>query len=108
MRSGARYIALAGALAVATAMGCAASAQDKPGFTDTPMLPDGQWRVHDPDRPYPEAVTPGPVPGAAPSDATVLFDGTSLDAWQPQATPWPIAAGAMTSTRSHKATARTR
>jgi hypothetical protein len=98
MRSGARYIALAGALAMAATMGSAAVAQDKPGFTDTPMLPDGQWRVHDPDRPYPEVVTPGAQPGAAPSDATVLFDGTSLDAWQPQATPWPIADGAMTST----------
>jgi hypothetical protein len=94
---GARHVAWAAALATAV-MACGAVAQDKPGFTDTPMLPDGQWRVHDPDRPYPEVVTPGALAGAPPSDATVLFDGTSLDAWQPQATPWPIAGGAMTST----------
>ncbi len=76
---------------------CAAVAQEKPGFTDTPMLPDGKWRVHDPDRPYPEVVTPGSVPGAPPSDAIVLFDGTSLDAWQPQATPWPSRTAPLTS-----------
>ena len=93
-----KQIAWAGAFAVVAAMGCTASAQDKPGFTDTPVLPGGQWHVHDPDRPYPEVVTPGATPGAAPSDAVVLFDGASLDAWQPQATPWPIAGGAMTST----------
>ena len=87
----------AAAAAVAT-LGCSGSAQEKPGYTDTPMLPGGQWHVHDPDRPYPEVVTPGKQPGAAPSDAIVLFDGTSLDAFETQATPWPIADGAMTST----------
>ena len=87
----------AAAAAVAT-LGCSGSAQEKPGYTDTPMLPGGQWHVHDPDRPYPEVVTPGKQPGGAPSDAVVLFDGTSLDAFEPQATPWPIADGAMTST----------
>ena len=87
----------AAAFAVAATMGCTASAEDKPGYTDTPMLPDGKWRVHDPDRPYPEEVTPGAVHGAPPSDAIVLFDGTSLAAWQPQATPWPISDGAATS-----------
>ena len=87
----------AAAAAVAT-LGCSGSAQEKPGYTDTPMLPGGQWHVHDPDRPYPEVVTPGKQPGGAPSDAIVLFDGTSLDAFETQATPWPIADGAMTST----------
>lgn len=92
-----KRIGWAAAFAIAATMGCTASAEDKPGYTDTPMLPDGKWRVHDPDRPYPEVVTPGAEPDAPPSDAIVLFDGTSLDAWQPQATPWPIESGAMTS-----------
>jgi hypothetical protein len=87
-------IGWAAVFAVAATMACTASAEDKPGYTDTPMLPDGKWRVHDPDRPYPEVVTPGAGPGAPPSDAIVLFDGTSLGGWEPQATPWPIKDGA--------------
>jgi hypothetical protein len=71
-------------------------AQDKPGFKDTPMLPGGQWRVHDADRPAPVVVTPAKQPGGAPSDAVVLFDGRSLDAWTPQRMAWPIKDGAMT------------
>jgi hypothetical protein len=70
--------------------------QERPGYRDTPMLPDGRWRVHDPDRPYPTVVTPGAVPGAPPSDAVLLFDGTSLDAWQPQGEPWTVQDGVTT------------
>jgi hypothetical protein len=51
------------------------------GFTDTPMLPGQKWHVHDPARPYPPVVTPGAAPGAAPSDAIVLFDGKDLSKW---------------------------
>lgn len=47
------------------------------GYTDTPKLPSG-WRVHDLNRPHPKVITPGDKPGAAPSDAKVLFDGTDL------------------------------
>ncbi|HEY3739961.1 MAG TPA: DUF1080 domain-containing protein [Bryobacteraceae bacterium] len=50
------------------------------GYTDTPYLPDGKWRVHDLNRPHPKKVTPG-TNGSAPSDALVLFDGTNLDHW---------------------------
>lgn len=43
------------------------------------------WEVHDPDRPTPPVVDPGPAPAEpvpAPDDAVVLFDGTNLDAWE--------------------------
>ncbi|ATY31000.1 3-keto-disaccharide hydrolase [Sphingomonas psychrotolerans] len=85
------------AIAVAITAGSPATAQDKPGFTDTPTLPDGKWKVHDADRPYPTVVTPAAAPGGAPSDAVVLFDGKSLDAWQPQTTPWTVQDNAATS-----------
>lgn len=51
------------------------------GFTDTPMLPNQPWHVHDPARPYPPVVSPGATPGAPPSDAIVLFDGKDLSKW---------------------------
>jgi hypothetical protein len=61
-------------------------AQQRPnpdlGFTDTPMLPNLPWHVHDPARPYPPVVSPAAMPGGAPSDAIALFDGTSgLSKW---------------------------
>jgi hypothetical protein len=40
-----------------------------------------RWKVHDLQRPTPRKVTPGAQPGAPPSDAVVLFDGTSIDAF---------------------------
>lgn len=49
--------------------------------------------------PAPVAVTPGAVAGAPPSDALVLFDGQSLDAWEGadgKAPRWHIADGAIT------------
>jgi hypothetical protein len=85
----------AAALAAVLVAGPAA-AQDKPGFKDTPVLPGGKWRVHDADRPYPTVTTPAVQPGAPPSDAVVLFDGRSLDAWTPSKAPWTVANGAMT------------
>lgn len=84
------------ALALAAASG-SAPAQEKPGFRDTPVIPGTSWRVHDADRPHPTVVTPAAQPGGAPSDAVVLFNGTSLDAWQAQHTPWMVADGAVTS-----------
>src|SRR5207248_4624893 len=52
------------------------------GFTDTAFNPNTRWRIHDPERPQPAAVTPGEaVSIPAPSDAIVLFDGKDLSRW---------------------------
>ena len=43
------------------------------------------WDVHDTTRTRPPVVDPGPAPAApqpAPDDATVLFDGDDLEAWE--------------------------
>ncbi|MBM3739281.1 MAG: DUF1080 domain-containing protein [Acidobacteria bacterium] len=72
------------------------------GYTDTPYLPDGKWRVHDLNRPRPAIITPGAKPGDPPSDAVVLFNGTDLSAWndsgktsggQPGAAKWKVENG---------------
>ena len=48
----------------------------------TPLAHGQQWEVHDLDRPLPPRVEPtGPHRVAPPPGATVLFDGTDLDAW---------------------------
>ncbi len=45
--------------------------------------PEKQWKIHDPERPLPPVVDPGPGgdPVPAPSDAIVLFDGRDLSQW---------------------------
>ncbi|MDZ8118774.1 3-keto-disaccharide hydrolase [Pontiella agarivorans] len=48
---------------------------------EKPMLPSG-WRMHDNERPQPEKVTAGKTDSDAPSDAIILFDGTSMNAWE--------------------------
>lgn len=52
-----------------------------PGVTWTPKIPGQDWIVHQIDRPQPQRVIPGEYQGMtpAPSDAVILFDGTSID-----------------------------
>lgn len=79
---------LAALMLVGIAIGVYAAQQNPHiGYKDTPMLPGGKWHVHDSDRPQPKVIDPGSfssqeAPGKAPSDATILFDGTNLDHWK--------------------------
>jgi hypothetical protein len=56
------------------------------GYDDTPMQPNGKWRVHDGTRPHPAIIAAAPSADAstpAPSDAIVLLGPTDdLSAWQ--------------------------
>lgn len=71
-------------------------AQNSPvGYTDTPMLPNLSYHVHDPARPHPAVVTPATQPGGAPSDAIVLFDGKDLSQWTATRQPWKLENGYM-------------
>ena len=75
-------------------------AADKPGYTDTPVIPGQKWKVHDADRPQPRVVTPAATfsHGAPPpSDAVVLFDGKDLSKWTKDGgpAPWKVANGYM-------------
>lgn len=52
-------------------------------YPDAPTIAGHLYSVHDTTRPQPRKVkSGGAVQVTAPSDATVLFDGTTTDAWQ--------------------------
>lgn len=53
-----------------------------PGYSDTPLIPGTKYHVHDCERAQPRVVMPGAVPGAAPSDAVMLFNGACLCGWE--------------------------
>lgn len=67
------------------------------GYQDTPQIPGTPFRVHQQDRPQPPYVIPDSHrenPGRpAPTDATVLFDGTSLEQFQQSA--WQLKEGVL-------------
>jgi len=81
---GAPFAAAALLAALLLAMG--APRQEAPGYTDTPLLPDGKWHVHDSRRPQPPVVAPAAADAASfarpPADAIVLFDGKDLSKWR--------------------------
>lgn len=67
-----------------------------PGYEDTPLIPGSEFRVHQHDRPQPPRVIPSEVDESMryslpPSDAIVLFDGTSLDKFEE--TTWQVVDG---------------
>ena len=75
------------------------------GCQQSPVSPEDlqsekQWKIHDPERPLPPVVDPGPAgdPVPAPSDAIVLFDGSDLSQWSDgkgQPARWKIENGYM-------------
>ncbi len=91
-------------LTAVTLMACVAlgslsgTASSAPQAAPVPDL--SKWAVHDPGRPLPPVVDPGPAgpPAPVPSDAVVLFGGSSLDGWTDmKGAParWKVADGAM-------------
>jgi hypothetical protein len=66
------------------------------GYKDTPKLPWCEWVCHDPDRPAPKRIHPGPAaaPVPVPADAVVLFDGSDLTKWQ-DAKGWKVENGSI-------------
>jgi hypothetical protein len=68
------------------------------GYSDTPVLPDSGYHVHDGTRPQPPVVY-APACGMAPSDAQVLFGGATLQGWVSAKTgepaAWRLVDGAM-------------
>ena len=82
-----------GAIAASTTFTQAAEKKHVTGYTDTPLLPGGKWRVHDDNRPRPQVVKSGASfsHGApAPSDAIVLFDGKDLSKFKNQKAGKPV------------------
>src|SRR5690348_4843324 len=73
------------------------------GYDDTPLQPNGRWRIHDGRRPQPRTVTPGAVSSQPSSDAVVLLGaGDDLSHWRMQdGSPisWKIERGVLQSAK---------
>jgi hypothetical protein len=72
------------------------------GYDDTPLQPDGKWRIHDGSRPQPPVIVPPEITSSGPpSDAIVLLDATTgTSRWQHNngtAVTWPFADGVLAS-----------
>jgi len=70
------------------------------GFVVAQTIPKMEWTVHDPNRPLPMVLDPGPAgPSvAAPPGAIVLFDGKDLSQWEDgkkSAARWKVEKGYM-------------
>jgi hypothetical protein len=76
------------------------------GYKSTPVLPWCGFHVHDPDRPAPPRVDPGPVtpPAPVPADAIVLFNGRDLEGWRENR--WRVDAGEIVAGEGQLATVR--
>jgi hypothetical protein len=104
MRIGCTTIAIASSLlaplpAAPQSLARPAGQEQNPGYTDTPLLPGSQWRVHDAARPHPAVVAPAPAgpPTPPPADAVLLFGGGNLDAFTGRGgkAQWRLVDGAM-------------
>lgn len=84
MRKLAGTLIIISALTLFTGFGCQEKMDKDTPPTQEETRPEIQWKVHDPDRPQPPIVNPGPAgdPVPAPSDAIILFDGTDLSQWE--------------------------
>lgn len=95
MKKSAMIIFLSSAFILAGTAGCQQDSDMQPN-TRSEM----QWKIHDPDRPLPPVVDPGPAgdPVPGPADAIVLFDGRDLSQWsgsKGQPSRWKVENGYM-------------
>lgn len=94
-----RSVSLSAVVAISVAMAMSTLGQQpRLGYDDTPLQPDGKWRVHDSRRPPPRVVIPGRLVAAEPpKDAVVLLGtGNDLSGWQADTgspATWPVSEG---------------
>ena len=100
-------VALLGLVAVNVTRTAAQTEKKKQEVIQYVETETGRWMVHDESRPAPPVITPGTcstqaLPGLAPSDAIVLFDGSDLSNWtddKGQPSKWIVRDGYMESVK---------